>query len=183
MRAGDFSNVRTASGALVPIYDPLTTCGRFNNPACGRDAAGNEIITRQPFAGNIIPPNRMDPAAKVLSNLWGRANSPGSPFTSVSNFTSNASVGGKNDQYNARVDHTFSDKQHAFLRYTYWTNLNLPIDPYKTKTCVDRCTETFNTNQAVVADTYSFSRSANSARRRGGIPGRRRLLTSWVRCC
>ena len=43
------------------------------------------------------------------------------------------------------------------MRYTYWTNLNLPIDPYKTKTCVDRCTETFNTNQAVVADTYSFT--------------------------
>jgi Carboxypeptidase regulatory-like domain len=33
MRAGDFSNVRNASGALVPIYDPLTTCGRFGNPA------------------------------------------------------------------------------------------------------------------------------------------------------
>src|SRR5205823_14685037 len=29
--------------------------------------------------------------------------------------------------------------------------------PYKTKTCVDRCTEAFNTNQAVIADTYSFS--------------------------
>ncbi len=159
MRAGDFSNVRNASGALVPIYDPLTTCGRFNNPACGRDAAGNEVITRQPFPGNMIPANRLDPAAKVLTNFWARANSPGSAFTNVNNYTANASVGGNNDQYNARVDHTFSDKQHAFLRYTYWTNLNLPIDPYKTKTCVDRCTETFNTNQAVIADTYSFSPS------------------------
>ena len=157
MRGGDFSNVRNSSGALVPIFDPLTTCGRFNNPACGRDAGGNEIITRQPFPGNAIPANRIDPAAKVLTNLWGHANGAGSAFTNVNNFTSNASVGGNNDQYNARVDHTFSDKQHAFLRYTYWSNLNLPIDPYKTKTCVDRCTEAFNTNQAVIADTYSFS--------------------------
>ncbi|MEP6536449.1 MAG: TonB-dependent receptor, partial [Bryobacteraceae bacterium] len=45
----------------------------------------------------------------------------------------------------------------TFSRYTYWTNLNLPIDPYQSKTCVDRCTETFNTNQAVVSDSYSFS--------------------------
>lgn len=157
MRAGDFSNVRNASGALVPIYDPLTTCGRFNNPACARDASGNEIITRQPFAGNMIPPGRLDPAAKILTNLWARPNGPGSAFTNVNNYTANASVGGNNDEYNARVDHTFSDRQHAFVRYTYWTNLNLPIDPYKTKTCVDRCTETFNTNQAVIADTYSFS--------------------------
>src|SRR5262249_59296183 len=29
MRGGDFSNVRTASGAVVPIYDPLTTCRPF----------------------------------------------------------------------------------------------------------------------------------------------------------
>src|SRR6185295_17585068 len=27
-RGGDFSNVRNASGALIPIYDTLTTCGR-----------------------------------------------------------------------------------------------------------------------------------------------------------
>ncbi|MDQ6705866.1 MAG: TonB-dependent receptor, partial [Acidobacteriota bacterium] len=157
LRAGDFSNVRNSSGALVPIYDPLTTCGRFNNPACAKDASGNEIVTRQQFPGNMIPASRLDPAAKVLSNLWGHANGPGSPFTNVNNFTANASVGGDNDQYNGRVDHTFSDKQRAFVRYTFWKNLNLPIDPYKTNTCVDRCTEAFNTNQAVFADTYTFS--------------------------
>src|SRR5262249_48028223 len=48
MRAGDFS-------AIGAIYDPLTTCGRFGNPACARDANGNEIITRQQFPDNKIP--------------------------------------------------------------------------------------------------------------------------------
>lgn len=157
MRAGDFSNVRNASGAVIPIYDPLTTCGRFGNPACAKDASGNDIITRQQFPGNVIPANRIDPAAKVLENLWAHSNTPGAPFTNVNNYTANASVGGDNDQYNARVDHNFSEKNRAFVRYTYWTNLNLPIDPYKTKTCVDRCTETFNTNSAVIADTHSFT--------------------------
>ncbi len=157
MRAGDFSNVRNAAGAVIPIYDPLTTCGRFANPACARGASGNEILTRQQFPGNIIPTNRLDPAARVLTNLWARANGPGAQFTNVNNYTANASVGGNNDQHNARGDHTFSDRHRAFLRYTYWTNLNLPIDPYKTKTCVDRCTETFNTNSAVFADNFSFT--------------------------
>lgn len=157
MRAGDFSNVRNAAGNVIPIYDPLTTCGRLGNPACAKDAKGSDVITRTPFVGNIIPANRIDPAARVLEQLWGHANGPGSQFTNVNNYTANASVGGDNDQYNARVDHAFSEKQRAFLRYTFWKNLNLPIDPYKTKTCVDRCTETFNTNQAVIADTYSFS--------------------------
>ena len=157
MRAGDFSNVRNAAGNVIPIYDPLTTCGRLGNPACAKDAKGADIITRTPFQGNMIPANRIDPAAKVLENLWGHSNGPGSQFTNVNNYTANASVGGDNDQYNGRVDHSFSEKQRAFIRYTFWKNLNLPIDPYKTKTCVDRCTETFNTNQAVIADTYSFS--------------------------
>jgi hypothetical protein len=157
MRAGDFSNVRNSAGAVVPIYDPLTTCGRYGNAACAKDSSGNDIISRIQFPGNIIPLTRLDPASKVLSNLWGHANGTGNQFTNVNNFTANASVGGNNDQYNARIDHSFSDRQHAFLRYTYWTNLNLPIDPYGTKTCVDRCTETFNTNQAVFADNYSFT--------------------------
>jgi hypothetical protein len=156
-RAGDFSNVRNGSGNLVTIYDPLTTCGRFGNPACATNASGGEIITRSAFPGNIIPANRIDPAARVMTNLWAHANSLGAPFTAVNNYTANASVGGNNYQYNGRVDHSFSEKQRAFIRYTYWNNLNLPIDPYRTKTCVDRCTEAFNTNQAVIADTYSFS--------------------------
>lgn len=156
-RAGNFSNLRDSSGNVIPIYDPLTTCGRLGNPACAVDASGKEILTRQQFPGNVIPASRFDPAAKVMENLWARANSPGSALTAVNNYTANASVGGNNDQYNARVDHNFSEKQHVFARYTYWTNLNLPIDPYGTKTCVDRCTETFNTNQAVLGDTFSFS--------------------------
>src|SRR5260370_409626 len=157
MRSGDFSDVRNAAGAVVPIFDPLTSCGRLGNPACAKDAGGNDIVTRQQFPGNGIPPSRIDPAAKVLSNLWARANGPGTQFTNVNNYIANASVGGANDQYNARVDHTFSEKHRAFVRYTSCTNLNLPCCPYKTKTCVDRCTEAFNNNQAVIADTYSLT--------------------------
>ncbi len=156
-RAGDFSNLRSGSGAVIPIYDALTTCGRLGNPACATNAAGAEILSRAQFPGNVIPATRIDPAAKVMTNLWGRANTAGAPFTNVNNYTANASVGGDNYQYNARVDRSISDKQRVFARYTYWNNLNLPIDPYRTKTCVDRCTELFNTNQFVAADTYSFS--------------------------
>jgi hypothetical protein len=157
MRTGDFSSIRNSSGALVPIYDPLTTCGRLGNPTCAKDASGNDIISRSPFAGNVIPTSRIDPASKVLENFWAHANSPGANFTKVNNYTANASVGGNNDEYTARVDHTFSSSNRAFIRYTYWTNLNLPIDPYNTKTCQDRCTETFNTNQAVIADTFTIT--------------------------
>jgi len=51
-RAGDFSGTRAAGGPLVPIYDPLTTCGTAGNPAC------SGALTRTPFPGNIIPASR-----------------------------------------------------------------------------------------------------------------------------
>lgn len=51
MRNGDFSNFRDSQGRQITIYDPLTT-----------DAAGN----RQPFPGNIIPANRINPTGQAL---------------------------------------------------------------------------------------------------------------------
>ncbi len=149
MRNGDFSAL------TARIHDPLTTCGRLGNPACAKDANGNDIITRQPFADNKIPANRLDPTAKILSNLWAKPNLPGTVF----NYATNASIGGNNDQINIRLDYNLSEKQRLFGRYTRWSNLSLPIDPYKTQTYIDRGPETFVTHQLVLADTYMFSQN------------------------
>jgi hypothetical protein len=157
MRAGDFSNLRDGNGSLIPIHDPLTVCGRLGNPACPVDSSGRELITRTPFPNNVIPANRIDPTAKILTSLWAPANTPGEQFTHVNNFATNASIGGDNDQYNARIDQSVSEKQRIFGRYTYWSNLSLPIDPYRTQTYIDRGPETFHTHQFVVADTYTFT--------------------------
>jgi len=149
MRNGDFSAL------TARIYDPLTTCGRLGNPACAKDANGADIITRQPFADNKIPANRLDPTAKILSNLWAKPNLPGTVF----NYATNASIGGNNDQINVRMDYNLSEKQRLLGRYTRWSNLSLPIDPYKTQTYIDRGPETFVTHQLVLADTYTFSQN------------------------
>ena len=149
MRNGDFSAL------TARIYDPLTTCGRLGNPACAKDANGADIITRQPFADNKIPANRLDPTAKILSNLWAKPNLPGTVF----NYATNASIGGNNDQINVRLDYNLSEKQRLFGRYTRWSNLSLPIDPYKTQTYIDRGPETFVTHQLVLADTFTFSQN------------------------
>lgn len=156
-RNGDFSDMRDSSGNLVPIYDPLTTCGRLGNAPCAKDDKGNDIITRQPFPNNIIPTNRLDPTAKSLTPFWGNATLPGQQFTHQNNYATNASVGGDNDQSNSRVDYNVSDKQRIFGRFTYWTNLSLALDPYGTGVCQDRCQETFRTKQFVFGDTYSFT--------------------------
>ncbi|MGH9940536.1 MAG: carboxypeptidase regulatory-like domain-containing protein, partial [Blastocatellia bacterium] len=55
-RAGDFSDTRDGQGRLITIYDPATT--RANPNGSG--------FVRDPFPGNIIPRNRMDPLSLRL---------------------------------------------------------------------------------------------------------------------
>jgi len=151
-RAGDFSNTRDKNGNVIPIYDPLTTCGVLGNAACA-----NGIVTRQQFPGNIIPQGRLNPTAKILANYWGQPNTGGQGPTNINNFSANANAGGNNDQFNTRIDHTMSDRQRLFARYSYWTNLSLAEDPYGTHVYQDRGPETWITNSAVVGDTFILS--------------------------
>ena len=150
MRSGDFSNLRTASGALVPIYDPATN-------TCNSSATCGTGVIRSMFPGNVIPANRLDNAAKLLTRVWARSNLPGVALTSVNNFGTNASIGGNNDQYNSRVDHMISDKQRLFGRVTYWKNHSLALDPFRNFNYIDRAPEDFRTWSAVIGDTYSFT--------------------------
>lgn len=94
-RAGDFSGTG-ACGAAVPV-DPLTG---------------------QPFPGNVIPPDRLDPAGLALLNLYPTATGAcGEWIASVPTDIDWA-------QANARVDWSVTDDTRVLLRYTRddWEN-------------------------------------------------------------
>src|SRR5262252_2828720 len=156
--AGDFSDYRGTNGAVVPIYDPLTTCGQLNNPACS-----SGTIQRTQFPGNVIPANRINPVAKKFVDfpLYALPTAPGDPFTRNNNFARNAATGGDNDQGNFRGDWNVSTKQRAFARYTRWKSSNLPVDVYGNgqRNGDPFSPEAFITDQAVLTDTYSLSAS------------------------
>ncbi len=152
-RGGDLSAL--AASQNVSIYDPLTTCnsGAPNSPVCGPNVLAG---SRQQFAGNVIPTNRLNPTSLKFLNLYPLPNTSGNA-QGVGNWVGNASVGGNQNETVVHLDQNVSDKQHITARYTYWGNLNLPIDPMKDGVCQDRCTEKFNTNNFVLGDTYSFN--------------------------
>ena len=152
-RTGDLSAL--AASQNLSIYDPLTTCGTGapGTPAC---ATGVATGTRTQFAGNVIPASRLNPTSLALLNLYPMPNAPGNA-QGVGNWIGNGSQGGNNNETVVHIDQNVSDKQHITARYTYWGNLNLPTDPFGNGVCQDRCTETFNTNNFVLGDTYSFS--------------------------
>ncbi|MFZ4795460.1 MAG: carboxypeptidase regulatory-like domain-containing protein, partial [Blastocatellia bacterium] len=76
-RNGDFSKLADATGKPILIYDPATTRA---NPA------GNGFL-RDPFPGNIIPANRIDPVAKNILRFYPLPNrTADNAFTNLNNY-------------------------------------------------------------------------------------------------
>jgi hypothetical protein len=115
-RNGDFSQTFNSAGQLVVIYDPLTT-------TC--DAAGN--CTRQPFANNIIPQNRINPVAAAMAGYFPL---PQQDVADGSiNFRSTAQIIDQAEMYTGKVDHKFSDKVSLSGFYLY-NNTDEPCADY-----------------------------------------------------
>ena len=108
-RTGDLSNLLKL-GTNYQLYDPATITaaagGRFN---------------RLPLAGNIIPPNRIDPVAKKILELYPLPNQAGSADGRNNYFVSGKAI---EDYWTTigRFDHAFSEKDRMFVRWhrDYW---------------------------------------------------------------
>jgi hypothetical protein len=102
-RNGDFSDLLKL-GANYQLYDPATI-----------QAAPGGRFSRQPFAGNIIPPSRISPIAQKILSLYPSPNQPG-----LADGRNNYFVSGKAlENYwttIGRFDHAFSDKDRMFVR-------------------------------------------------------------------
>jgi Carboxypeptidase regulatory-like domain len=154
-RAGDFSGLVDSNGNPITIYNPNST------KQTGTSANGSPIYSRTPISCNgqlnVICPSQINPTSEALLRLWPMPNATGDPLTHVNNFVTNYSAGGDNDQAVGRLDQNIGNNQRLFGRVSYWTNLNLPTDPFGTGVCLDRCTEKFNTYNAVIDDIVNFS--------------------------
>jgi len=96
-RAGDFSKTTNSAGVPVVIYDPLT---------------------RQPFAGNVIPANRLNPVAVNMLKYLPAAD------TQIANGTANYNrtslIKSKwTQEYTIKMEHKFTDKVNLTGFYLY----------------------------------------------------------------
>lgn len=137
-RNGDFS------GSAYPIYDAATSA----NCTTGGDTC------RTQFAGNVLPADRLDPAAVALLQYFPLP-SQGGEFN---NLVVNYSAGGNIDQLNERIDYNWGEKQRIFGRFTRNHILSLPNTPFP-GICGDRCTEDTIAKQVAVGDTIALSNS------------------------
>ena len=92
---GDFSQTFNSAGQLIQIFDPLSTV-----------CVGN-TCTRQPFAGNVIPKDRINAVSAVLAGLMPKANAAGT-ISGQNNFVYSPNLGHyRYNSYLTRIDHVF----------------------------------------------------------------------------
>ena len=98
MRAGNFAGVAN-------IYDPLTGLQ---------------------FPGNVIPANRIDPAAAAILRLLP---DPQSSAT-VNNYTSTPSKTQHDDSFDLKIDHRFNQRDSLFARYSFNNTTTVLPEPF-----------------------------------------------------
>lgn len=98
MKAGDFSGFVDATGAVIPIYDPLTG---------------------QPFPGNIIPTSRFSPLSASLLPDMSNPNRPGLNNGNLSNIGPVIpALSIKQNLWGYTIDHKLTDSQT--IRFSEW---------------------------------------------------------------
>jgi hypothetical protein len=136
-QGGTQTDVLGRTTPLGQVFDPATTravfCG-VPDAVSGLTAAcpsgtsvGSQVgFAREPFPGNIIPANRLDPNAISLLNLFPTPTNSGL----FNNFGSNPALQVNANQFDVRVDHKFSEKDQAFARVSYSDNPELIPGPF-----------------------------------------------------
>jgi Carboxypeptidase regulatory-like domain len=182
-RAGNFGELCAANGgtfnaagqcsvAAGQIWDPYS--GTFQSPANGPSGAYrsafvpfNNLATYsspgspnpnlpaslQPTPG---PGNLIDPVAQKLMNLFPQPNNPGGGI--YNNWAGSGASTYASDQFDAKVDYRFTDKNLLSVKFSHFWNNNTPYDCFNN--FADPCGSGPNKSWSwlfAVNDTHTFS--------------------------
>jgi len=188
MRNGNFSEVCTAqggagfdsngncidsSGALYPagqLYDPYsgTYSSTDGGPVRATPIPNNRIdlyaspgnptlpANLQPTPGKVG--NLIDPVAQKVINLFPMPTASYANPTIYKNWTISGATPSKNDQFDIKIDHRFSQKNLVSGKYSQEWSSDAPFDCFKT--LIDPCGSGANSNTAhavAINDAYTIS--------------------------
>ncbi len=104
-RAGDFSGLTDAAGRPIIIYDPLTT-----DPVTG---------ARQPFPGNVIPANRINPVGANIVKYLPMPNLNTTSDNGNTNYVAQNTPNNLGQQFSGKIDHHFTQSVALSGVYVY----------------------------------------------------------------
>jgi hypothetical protein len=159
MLTGDFSSVCTlpaseggAGGTFVggicsnpagQLYDPYSV-----------NAAGVRTVA---YPNNQIPASEFSPATQVIWKTYFPAPTGPNAGTDVNNYLSAAPAGGNTNEFVARGDQNIGNNTHVFGRFAYFGLTDLPVNPFGTGLCLDRCAEKYHTKMLAIGVNHTFT--------------------------
>ncbi|MEW5975858.1 MAG: hypothetical protein AB1898_08645 [Acidobacteriota bacterium] len=108
-RSGDFSDLVDNAGEPITIYDPLTTRPNPNYDPSRPVSVSNLQYLRDPFPGNVIPAERIDPVARRVAEFYPPPNANVGPFLRNNFFRNNAETNTPNGIV-FRLDHSIGTR-------------------------------------------------------------------------
>jgi hypothetical protein len=142
---------------LGAVFDPATTravtAGQID-PTTGLTATGSGYV-RDPFPGNLVPANRVDPNAVKLLNLY-----PLPTNSNLFNNTTNPVQHLTTDNFDVRVDQNFSEHDQMFGRASVTHNPRYIPGPFPGLAdggTFNAENQTVETRNAALSETHLFS--------------------------
>jgi hypothetical protein len=111
---GDYEGTRTREG-ITRITNVPTLAERNGDFSQSLFARPFNPFQQQPFTGGVIPVEFQNPIGRAIANLYPLPNR-NVPFA---NFVSSPTSRDRNDNFDVRVDHQFSDASNFTARYSF----------------------------------------------------------------
>jgi Carboxypeptidase regulatory-like domain len=120
---GNFEGLRVRKG--ITVAGSVPTAAQRMGDLSTMPGTIRDPVTGQPFQGNIIPKERIDPAAAAILAYLALPNSLGSR-----NLIAAPSLSNNTDQFLVRIDHKLSDRDSLYGRFSFSnTTLFQPFGP------------------------------------------------------
>jgi len=163
-----FTTTVPAANERQGNFAALCTSGFDASGIClDRDAAGNvtdqlydpysinaSTLQRSPYLNNVIPTSEFSTAT---TKMWDTYFPSPTSAATVNNFLSSAPGGGNTNEFVARGDQNIGNNTHLFGRFAYFGLLDLPVNPFGTGLCLDRCAEKYHSKLLSIGINHTFT--------------------------
>lgn len=155
-RNGSFADLVDTAGKPVTIYDPATTRLNPNYDPSKPVALDNLQYLRDPFPGNVLPDNRLDPVARKLVTFYPRSNINVGPFLQ-NNYWINSPFENRADGTIGKLDHRLSEKQQLSVNWNWSQGLRKAPELYPGPANPGNPSYHYENGQLTATDTFTVS--------------------------
>ncbi len=162
-----FTTTVPAAGERQGNFAALCTSGFVGGICQDKDAAGNTTdqlydpysinpttLQRTPYPNNVIPTAEF---SQATTKMWDTYFPAATSTATVNNFLSSAPGGGNTNEFVARGDQNVGNNTHVFGRFAYFGLLDLPVNPFGTGLCLDRCAEKYHSKLLAIGVNHVFT--------------------------